>query len=340
MIKYHNMPLYDRNEELQSILTNDIVKLGERKMLQRPLFGTTWSIGRFCNYDCSYCWPHARTNKPDYLDFEIYIKSVDEIKKQARENGFTDFHWGFSGGEPTAYKKMLDLVYHLNDGITPFQSIHMTTNLSPGKMWWKKWCENTATFQKRSISASYHAEFAIEEEFEEKCLQLIEANVGVNINQVMVPKLFWELYERCKRFYEKGININILPQRHKTNSSVVDGYTDEMLNLMQTDFPRINTNGKFFQMSLFDEDNNEYLLDHSERFNAYGFNKFRDWECAAGFQSIIISGNEVKRGYSCYDKPLGTLPNFKLFNTAKHCITPTCACSADSKIPKWKNTTS
>lgn len=337
MIIYRDIPLHNKNLELQYIPINNITKLGEIRMIDRPLFVTTWVIGRFCNYNCSYCWPHAKTNKPDYQDFEVYTNFIDEVKRQARENGFTEFHWGFSGGEPTAYKNLLELTHHLDDGITPFQSIHVTTNLSPGKKWWSKWCENTLNFQRRGVSASYHAEFANEEEFGDKCLQLIEAGVRIAINQVMVPSLFWETYERCERFYKKGININILPQKHKTRSAVIDGFTNEMLNLMQTSFPRKNIDGKLYQMMLFDKNNNEYLLDYSERFNAYGFNKFKDWDCIAGFQSIIVTGNEIRRGFSCHDKSIGTLSNFKLFNLAKKCITSSsCSCAADLSLPKWK----
>jgi hypothetical protein len=83
--------------------------------------------------------------------------------------------------------------------------------------------------------------------------------------------------------------------------------------------------------------NTNYFLDQAERFNAFGFNQFSGWTCNSGYQSVIIRGNEVKRGYSCHDLPLGTLTEgFELFKTAQKCITPSCVSSADSKIPKWK----
>lgn len=325
------------HQDFLSIPFKDIIKFGEKRMIDHPLFTTSWILGRFCNYNCSYCWPHARTNKPDYQEFENYVYAINEIKRQARENGFTKFHWSFSGGEPTAYKKFLDLTNHLNDDISPFQSIHITTNLSPGEKWWNKWCENTLMMQQRNITASYHAEYAIEKEFEEKCLQLNEAGVGVTINQVMVPSLFWELYERCERFYQKGINVTLKPQSDALARLVVDGYTKEMMDIMQVGFPRRYEGGEFYQIKLFDRDGNEYLFDQSERFNAYGFNKFKNWECHSGFQSVVISGNNVKRSHGCRDLPIGTLTNFKLFKIPKHCITSSCVCSADSKIPKMKN---
>ena len=330
------MTLNGYENSFQDIPFHKITKFGQRTMLDRPLFNTSWILGRFCNYNCSYCWPYARSDKLDHQDFEIYTRTVDEIKRQARANGFTQFHWSFSGGEPTAYKRLIDLVRHMDDVTVPYQSIHMTTNLSPGSKWWKVWCDATAAWQRRSVTASYHAEHAKEQEFGDKCLQLMYEQVHVTVNQVMVPELFYELYERCTRLHKRGINITLKPQSDPTASKVVDGYTDEMINLMQTGFPQQSQGEEVYQIALYDNDK-EYLFDQAERFNAFGFNKFADWTCNAGYQSVIIRGTEVKRSYSCHDQPLGNiLTGFDLFTEPKKCITPSCVSSADSKIPKCK----
>ena len=325
-------------QEFKKIPFEKIIKFGQRTMLERPLFSVSWILGRFCNYNCSYCWPYARSDRLDYQDIDVYKNTVDEIKRQARDRGFTEFHWSFSGGEPTAYKRLLDLVAYLDDGVqTPYQSIHMTTNLSPGSKWWKVWCSNTELLQRRSITASFHVEFAKEQEFGDKCLQLMNEGVFITINQVMVPEQFWEYYERCQRFANRGINITLKPQSDPTASFVVEGYTSEMIDAMQTGFPQ-NLNGEeIYQIALYDS-NEEYFFDQAERFNAYGFNKFQHWSCNSGFQSVIIRSNEVKRGYSCHDAPLGTLTEgFELFKSATNCLTPSCISSADSKIPKQIN---
>jgi organic radical activating enzyme len=320
----------------QKIPFNQIVKFGQRTMLSRPLFSTSWILGRFCNYNCSYCWPYARSDKVDHQALEIYTRTIDEIKRQARANGFTEFHWSFSGGEPTAYKQLNELVKHLDETNSSYQSIHMTTNLSPGSKWWNTWCRNTEMLQRRSITASFHDEFAREQEFGDKCLQLQYEQVYVTVNQVMVPEKFYELYQRLERFSQRGINVTLKPQSNPTASGIVDGYTEDMIDKMQTGFPQRANGEELYQISLYDTDNNEYLFDQAERFNAFGFNKFTDWTCNAGYQSVIIRGDEVKRSYSCYDILLGTLNSFELFKKPQLCITPSCVSSADSKIPKCK----
>lgn len=323
--------------QFEEIPFDQIKRFGQKTMLSRPLFNVSWILGRFCNYKCSYCWPYARSDRLDYQDLEVYKRTVDQIKFQARQNGFTEFHWSFSGGEPTAYKQMLDLVRHIeNDLVSSYQSIHMTTNLSPGSKWWKVWCDITAALQRRSITASFHDEFAHEQEFGDKCLQLMYENVFVTVNQVMVPERFHLLYERMERLYKRGINVTLKPQSNDTATEIVNGYTEEMIQLMRTGFPQTNSSEPVYQVSLYD-DNNEYHLDQAERFNAFGFNKFKGWNCNAGYQSIIIRGNEIKRAYSCKEDMLGTIDKgFEIFKTPRPCITETCVSSADSKIPKVK----
>jgi len=268
----------------------------------------------------------------------LYLNTLDSIKAQARANNFTDFHFSFSGGEPTAYKYFGEIIDHYCSDTAPeYQSIHMTTNLSPGSKWWNRWLDSTSKLQRRSITASYHAEFANEKEFGDKCLQLMKSGVYVTINQVMVPEIFEELYGRLERFAARGINVTLKPQSDPTASFVVNGYTQDQILKMQQGFSQQWKGEQIAQISLYDKVGNEYELDQAERFNAFGFNKFEGWTCNAGYQGCVIRGNEVKRSYSCHDQPLGTLDGgFELFKAPAKCITPSCVSSADSKLPKRK----
>jgi organic radical activating enzyme len=311
----------------------DIVEFGQQTMLDEKVFSISWILGRFCNYKCSYCWPYANSQTPDHLELETYLKAFDEIRLQASMNGFNRFHWSFSGGEPTAYKHFLSLVSKVH-----YDSIHMTTNLSPGFMWWDKWIKATELSRRKSITASFHHEFANESEFGDKILHLMNSNVFVTVNQVMVPEFFDELYSRCQRLHDRGINVTLKPQSDPTASFVVDGYTSEMIDKMQTGFPQHINDTEVLQVKLIDNSKKVWYLDQAERFNAYGFNKFKGWTCNAGYQGIVIRQNEVKRSYSCKDNILGTLTDgFNIFSEPKICITDSCVSSADSKIPKVKH---
>ena len=324
------------NSDFQNIPWNDITSFGQKTMLDRPLFSVSWILGRFCNYNCSYCWPYARSDKVDHYDLELYKRTIDEIKTQAISNGFTDFHFSFSGGEPTAYKDFLRLIdYYASDVNPKYQSFHMTSNCSPGLKWWEKTVAALKRVNRASITASFHAEFADEQAFGDKLLFLMENGIYITINQVMVPEFFYEYYDRCLRFYNRGINVTLKPQSDTTASFIVDGYTLDMHNIMQTGFPQHLKDNYIYQIELLDNNGHKYLLDQAERFNAFEFNKFKGWICNSGYQSVIIRGNEVKRGYSCHDQILGTIDNgFELFKESIGCITHSCVSSADSKIPK------
>ena len=310
----------------------NIVKLGQRTMLENNVFSVSWILGRFCNYDCSYCWPYAKSKTVDHRPLLEYIRTMDEIKSQARIQGFDKFHFSFSGGEPTAYKGLIDLIKAYKDPVSNYLSVHMTTNASPGFSWWYRWLTATDGLDRKSITASFHAEFSNEEDFSSKLLYLQDKGVLVTINQVMVPTMFDEYYERAQRFKEQGLHVTLKPQSNDTASAVVEGYTYDQWEILQNEMEQ-----EISQMALFDKDGKEYTLDQAERLNAYQFNKFKGWMCNSGYQSCIIRepGGEVKRAYSCHDEPLGTIEKgFTLFKESRVCITPTCVSSADSKIPK------
>ena len=310
----------------------NIVKLGQRTMLENNVFSVSWILGRFCNYDCSYCWPYAKSKVVDHRPFEQYIQTMDQIKSQARANGFEKFHFSFSGGEPTAYKGLIDLIKAYKEPVSDYLSVHMTTNASPGFNWWNKWLTATEGLDRKSITASYHAEFSDEKEFAGKLVFLQDQGVLVTINQVMVPAMFDEYYERAERFKSEGLHVTLKPQSNEIASAVVEGYTSEQWEILQNDMEQ-----EISQLALYDKDGKEYTLDQAERLNAHQFNKFKGWMCNAGYQSCIIRepGGEIKRGYSCHDEPLGTIDEgFTLFKEPHRCITPTCVSSADSKIPK------
>lgn len=358
-----------------------IVSVGQRSMLYRDLFSVSWLLGRYCNYRCSYCWPHGRSDAKDHRPLDLLIKTMDEIKRQAREKKMNSFHFSFSGGEPTLHPGYLNLLKHYasDTGHSNYQSVHMTTNLSGGKIFWDKYIEAVSPLHRASITASWHREaggsdpVGHAEKFADKLEYLQQNDVHATINMVMVPKWFDLIWNEALYFHSRGLNVTLKPQSDPTASNVVPEYTAEQLRILHIGMPqRDYTKSKLstqnlqskrpvmkqqvhefdslhsdhtaipqsMQVELKDEQGKSWYLDQAERFNAFNFNRFEGWKCESGYRSIIIrepDGN-IKRSYSCKDKPLGNiLTGFKLFDTPQTCITPTCVSSADSKIPKYRN---
>jgi hypothetical protein len=237
--------------------------------------------------------------------------------------------------------------------------------------WFAEYVEYAKPFHRASITASLHTEHVNTpkkmQEFADKLIFCQEHDVQVTINMVMVPDNFEKDWENAMFFHNQNINVTLKPQSDPTASFVVPGYTDEMLKRLRNGMPqraystlKRTWNGRpepkfnlpketvtedtskvpaFMQIEMVDKDNNVWYLDQAERFNAFNFNKFKGWNCNAGYQGIIIRepDGSIKRSYSCHDAPLGNIETgFKLFGQPMPCITNSCVSSADSKIPKVK----
>ena len=359
------------NYDFTKIPFNDIVSVGQRTLLYRDIFTVSWLLGRFCNYRCSYCWPYARSDKKDHRPTELCLRTIDEIKRQARENGFNSFHFSLSGGEPTFHPGYLDILEYLANDVanTNYTSIHMTSNCSRKKNWFETYVEHAKKFHRASITASLHTEHVNSKEkmqdFADKLILCQEHDVQVTINMFMVPEIFEKSWENALFFHEQGINVTLKPQSDPTASRVVDGYTEDMLKRLHNGMPqRAYTESKrkwadrpkpnfaplgksdtgesippHFQVEFKDASGKKWYMDQAERFNAFNFNKFTGWKCNAGYQGIIIRepDGSIKRSYSCHDEPLGNIETgFQLFKEPALCITKSCVSSADSKIPKQK----
>ena len=359
------------NYDFSKIPFDDLISVGQRTLLYRDLFTVSWLLGRYCNYRCSYCWPYARSNTKDHRPTELCIKTVDEIKRQARANGFNSFHFSLSGGEPTFHPGYLDILKYLADDVsnTNYTSIHMTSNCSRPLDWFKTYVEFAKPFHRASITASLHTEHVATTSdlsaFADKLEFCQSYDVQVTVNMVMVPEWFDKDWENALYLHNRGINVTLKPQSDPTASRVVDGYTEEQLHTLHNGMPqRAYTETKriwaerpkptfvmpsnklddasvpgHFQIEFVDKDGKKWYMDQAERFNAFNFNKFKGWMCNSGFQGIIIRepDGSVKRSYSCHDTPLGNIETgFKLFSEPMVCTTDSCVSSADSKIPKRK----
>jgi organic radical activating enzyme len=331
---------YKSDYDFTKIPFDDIERVGQITMLREDLFTVSWLLGRYCNFNCSYCWSHGRADTPDHRPTELCLKTIDSIKEQARERGFNSFHFSLSGGEPTLHPGYFDILNKLADDVpnTNYTSIHMTTNLSKPKRWFVNYLDYAKRFSRASITASYHEEYHKDlHKFSNKLLFLQRNGVKVTINMVMVPHRFSDLYEIARYFYMRGLNTTLKPQSDPHAKFVVDGYTKDQLNILHNGMPQLDDQKPIMQVALTDKDGKTWFMDQAERFNAFNFNKFRGWECSSGYRSIVIREpcGSIKRSYSCWDEPIGNIETgFKLYDKLKLCISNTCVSSADSKIPK------
>lgn len=232
--------------DFSAIPFDRIVKVGQRSLLYRDLFSVSWLLGRFCNYRCSYCWPHGRSDTRDHRPLPVLLRTMEEIKRQSRANGYNSFHFSFSGGEPTLHPGYLELLtrYAADTLNSNYQSVHMTTNLSAGLGFWEKYAVAVAPLHRASITASWHREagaadmVAHRRRFADKLVFLQERDVQATINMVMVPRWFEMIWEEALYFHSRGLNVTLKPQSDPTASRVVPEYTEEQLRRLHNGMPQ------------------------------------------------------------------------------------------------------
>jgi len=208
--------------DFSKIPFDDIVSVGQRTLLYRDIFTVSWLLGRYCNYRCSYCWPYARSNTKDHRPTKLCLMTIDEIKRQARNNGFNSFHFSLSGGEPTFHPGYLDILKHLADDVenTNYTSIHMTSNCSRPIKWFEQYVEYAKPFHRASITASLHTEHVATmkdlSNFADKLEFCQSYDVQVTVNMVMVPEWFDRDWENALYLHNRGINVTLKPQSDPT----------------------------------------------------------------------------------------------------------------------------
>jgi hypothetical protein len=342
-----------------------IVRVGQRTMINRRLFAVAWTLGRYCNYSCSYCWPHAHSTTKHFRPLADLIRTVDAIKNRALGLGFDSFHFSFSGGEPTLHPDFFGLLGYIAELPITLQSIHVTSNVSPGPRWWARFCRLVAAVQTVSVTASWHPEAGARDptghraRFAEKVSLLRAHGVRSTVNVIMLPQRFDALLADAGYFQSRGLATALKPLT-TDEGRVIANYTESQRSILRDNHMSRGNNSDENILSnstdtstgrnlvvpdsknleLTDDTGKDWYLDHAEDLNAHDFNRFHGWMCEAGFRSVVIlePSGEMRRGYGCFEKPLGTAHEFSLHPFAMRCVTPSCLCSADSKIPKWRST--
>ena len=323
------------------IKLDKVKSLGYTNFYEGKRFNVLWQPNRFCNYDCSYCWPSSHTREKDFVDTEISLAGIDNLCEQLHNRKTIDsVNWGWSGGEPTFHPGFLKFLERITSHNNKFkQSTNITTNLSQSLLWWSEFLDVAKKFNKVQVNASLHQEFVDTEikvnRFRDKMLFLKDNGIKVVINQVLTPFDFEETKEYTMEVFKdlglEGINFKMdsqIVKRAKDNF-----YTEEQWQF----FEQENLKGKLFRVE--EEDGTYHTFSSPERFKSYDFLNFKGWTCYAGYSGISIKHETVVRGVgACRDEVLGTFSKgFELFDIPRPCFkNKKCNCAADLKMPKFK----
>ena len=345
----------------QSIPYDRIVEFRDIQLFHNNIFQIHWILGRYCNYNCSYCWPASHSANRDEPKDESYFRdAVTNIVNNARQNGFENFHISLSGGEPTVHPHFFTVLDQLSSFKTENNAIVLVvvTNLSRGKSWLKQFVEKSKNLTYVTVVASWHREFASRDKFIESAKFLMENGINVSVNVTFSVNMFDEYYTDALYLQNAGLFVKALPQR-VTNTHE---YTQDQLNILQQSFTTAGLKrpgpltpyphgyvksipeSSGCSMELVDDCGQTYYVDYPERFPSVGFTNFHNWLCYSGFQNICIDEfGDLRRGKAgCKDIVIGNIFSGGpyTYNTPMLCQKTRCDAATDSVTRKIKTSTS
>tara|TARA_B100000941_G_scaffold266540_1_gene221894 strand:+ start:84 stop:1088 length:1005 start_codon:yes stop_codon:yes gene_type:complete len=321
---------------------NEIIEVYSNTFKKRKIANCSWIINRYCNYNCSYCWPHAHQKEKDFLTEDQYLIAVDNIIKQFNKNGFTLINWGFSGGEVTFNPHFLSILDEIQS-YTDITSMYtnLVTNMSQSLKWWEKFTESTNKFKVVKVNGSWHSEYLTDQNkknlFRDKMVFLQSSKIKVDVNYVMIPGKMDYAKTLIDFFKEK--NIFVLIKGCRANYKLIDGYTKEEIKFISESSMYQNSQKRKKSVFIKTQDEELGFNSFEEMFAEHAMS-YIDFNCTAGFQAITIYDNgDVCRGRTCKKEKLGNIKTgFNLHKRIQKCnISHQCTCSTDVKLPKWKD---
>jgi len=159
-------------------------------VVKTKYLAVTWQVNNYCNFKCSYCnpgnWSGTESNNGN---LSTYLYNLDTIISKYKTEGYQDFKFFFSGGEPTAWRNFIPVCEWLRKEL-PNCTIAVNTNLSRPLAWWKK---HYHLFD--DIVASFHVEFSDKKAYEKNSLFLCNKVNYLSSKMLMHDERFWEVVE-------------------------------------------------------------------------------------------------------------------------------------------------
>lgn len=257
----------------------------------------TWQVNNFCNFKCSYCnpgnWSGTEINNGN---LGKYLFNLDTIISKYKEDGYQNFKFFFSGGEPTAWKNFIPICEWLRKEL-PHCTIAVNTNLSRPLAWWKK---HYHLFD--DIVASFHVEFSDKKAYEKNSIFLCDKVNYLATKMLMHEERFWEIVEYGEHLKKVMPNyfIEWTPLFNEmTNNAKPWEYADEeKVNFLKTHnvdkkftIPKPERENKCISYVKYNDNTENHVNSNDIIISRHNF--FKNWSCNVGDAIFINPGGAV-----------------------------------------------
>jgi len=275
-----------------------------------------WNLGKRCNYDCSYCPSSIHDHTSPHTDIEILKKTVDKLMTLGKP-----VRLSFTGGEPCVHPKFLELVkYCKHVGIT---WVSVTTN---GTLPY----EFYAALEADQIVFSIHLEYDWKRVF-----NTVESVVDLTNKKVIAQIMAHHDYMPAVVQLRAKCLLAHIPntvRRIRWTEGDHDLFDDMRYN--PNDLELLKEMESTVQGNCVIDDTK---IIHANDVIKLHLNKYKDWTCNAGLESLMINWDgEVHRATCRVGGLLGNIYDGTFLQPVDPvtCDRNFCTCAADIPITK------
>jgi MoaA/NifB/PqqE/SkfB family radical SAM enzyme len=276
-----------------------------------------WNLGKRCNYDCSYCPAAIHDNTSPHTDIEILKSTVDKLMTLGKP-----IRLSFTGGEPTVHPKFKELLqYCKHVGVN---WISVTTNGTLPEQFY-----NTLPVEQLVFSIHFEYDWMRVA----STLRTVSASSNIQcIGQLMAHHDMIPFVKATKHILDADKIPTTVRRIRWTEGdhNLFDDmrYHPDDLNWIKQQESTVQGNCVI--------DNQQII--HANDVIKLHLNKYKDWMCNAGLESLMINWDgEVHRATCRVGGSLGNIyeGTFIVPTEPITCTRDYCTCSADIPLTKW-----
>jgi len=277
-----------------------------------------WNLGKRCNYDCSYCPSSIHDSTSPHTDIEILKATVDKLVTLGKP-----IRLSFTGGEPCVHPKFAELITYCNyKGIS---WISVTTN---GTLPY----EFYASLNVDQFVFSLHLEYNWQRVYNTMSKVADRTNLRL-VAQIMCHH---DHMTSAMTIFARCLTDHIPATLRRIRWTEGDHDLFDDMRYHPDDLNWIKKQESTVQGNCVIDDTQ---IIHANDVIKLHLNKFKDWTCNAGIESLMINWDgDVHRATCRVGGSLGNIYNGTFLQPVEAitCDRNFCTCAADIPLTKYK----
>jgi MoaA/NifB/PqqE/SkfB family radical SAM enzyme len=276
-----------------------------------------WNLGKRCNYDCAYCPAEIHDNVSPHTDIELLKATVDKLVSLG------DVRISLTGGEPTVHpqiSELIDYIKHIGVGW-----LSITTNGTRRPEWYINQKADHWVFSLHFADGDWLRVLNTI-----KSLRMLKHLTPVMVNIMAHHDYMTQVKSAAAAL--KEANVPYVVRRIRWTEGDRDLFDD--MRYHPDDLQWIKDNTSTVEANCVVDGG---ILTHANDVIKLHLNKFKDWTCYAGLESLMINWDgEVHRATCRVGGSLGNIYTGTFLQPKEPvvCDRNFCTCAADIPLTK------